>query len=186
MITLTQLLLPALLSAVLVFLVSSLIHMLTPWHAGDFQRLPNEDGVLAALRPFNLVPGAYLGPRPSAMKDLGTPEFQDKLRRGPNVMMTVMPNTVGGMGQQLSTWFVYAAIVALFAGYITSRAVGAGVDRSVVFKFVGAIAFAAYSLGLWQMSIWYRRSWLVTLKSTIDGLVYGALTAAAFAWLWPR
>jgi len=184
MITLTQLLLPALLSAVAVFLVSSLIHMLTPWHAGDYTKLPNEDEVLAALRPFNIVPGTYLGPRPGP-KEFGTPEFRAKLQRGPNVMMTIMPNTAGGMGQQLATWFVYAAVVALFAGYITSRAVGAGVDRSLVFKFVGAIAFAAYSLGLWQMSIWYRRSWVVTFKSTIDGLVYGGLTAAVFAWLWP-
>ena len=43
-----------------------------------------------------------------------------------------------------------------------------------------------HSVGLWQMSIWYRRSWVVTLKNTIDGLIYGCLTAAVFAWLWPR
>ncbi|HUK36491.1 MAG TPA: hypothetical protein VLV86_21385 [Vicinamibacterales bacterium] len=186
MITLTQLLLPALASAVLVFVVSSIVHMLTPWHAGDFQRLPNEDAVLAALRQFNLVPGAYVAPRPGGMKDMGTPEFQEKMRLGPNVMMNVMPNARGGMGQQLALWFLYAAAIALFSGYVTSRAVGAGVDRSVVFKFVAAVAFAAYSVGLWQMSIWYRRSWIVTLKSTIDGVLYGCLTAAAFAWFWPR
>src|SRR5215471_17670040 len=126
MITLTQLLLPALLSAILVFLVSSLIHMLTPWHAGDFARLPNEDAVLTALRPLNMAPGAYVAPRPSSMKEMGTDEFKAKLQRGPNVMINVMPNTSGGMGQQLGSWFVYAAVVALFAGYITSRAVAGG------------------------------------------------------------
>ena len=52
--------------------------------------------------------------------------------------------------------------------------------------FVAAITFAAFSFGLWQESIWYRRSWLVTLKTTIDGVLYGCVTAAAFAWLWPR
>ena len=186
MISVTQLLLPALLSAVLVFLVSSLIHMLTPWHAGDFARLPNEDAVLTALRPFNLVPGSYVAPRPSSMKDMGTDEFKAKVQRGPHFMLNVMPNGAGGMGQQLALWFVYAAAVALFAGYMTSRAVGTGTDQTVVFKFVSAIAFAAYTVGLWQMSIWYRRSWVVTLKNTIDGLIYGCLTAAVFAWLWPR
>jgi hypothetical protein len=186
MIHITQLLLPALLAAVLVFVVSSIVHMVTPWHAGDFQKLPNEDGVLAALRPFNIVPGQYVAPRPSSMKDLGTPEFREKLNRGPNVMMNVMPNVQGGMGRQLALWFLYSAAVALFAGYITSRAVGIGADRSVVFRFVAAITFAAYSIGLWQQSIWYRHSWLVTLKSTIDGVIYGCVTALAFAWLWPR
>jgi hypothetical protein len=39
---------------------------------------------------------------------------------------------------------------------------------------------------LWQMSIWYRRSVSVTMKSTIDGLVYACLTAGVFGWLWPR
>jgi hypothetical protein len=184
--SLTVLLLPALLSAVLVFLVSSLIHMLTPWHAGDFLRLPNEDGVLAALRPFSLAPGSYVAPRPSSMKDMGTPEFRAKVKLGPSVMMHVMPPGTGGMGQQLAVWFIYSAFIGLFAGYITSKALQPGAAYVVVFKFVAAIAFAAYSLGLWQMSIWYRRSWVVTLKSTIDGVIYGCLTAGAFAWLWPR
>jgi hypothetical protein len=186
MIGVGQLLLPALVAAVLVFVMSSVVHMLTPWHAGDFNRLPDEDAVLAALRPFNIAPGAYVAPRPSSMKDMGTDAFKSKVQRGPNVMMNVMPNGAGGMGRQLGLWFVYATVVALFAGYITSRAVGAGTAASVVFKFVAAIAAAAYSVGLWQMSIWYRRSWSVTIKSTIDGVVYGCLTAAAFAWLWPR
>jgi hypothetical protein len=186
MITVSQLLLPALLSGILVFIVSSIVHMLTPWHAGDFQKLPNEDAVLTALRPFNLIPGAYVAPRPASMKDMGTPEFQDKRRRGPNVMMSVMPNVQSGMGRQLALWFLYSAVVALFAGYITSRAVGIGADRSVVFRFVAAIAFASYSIGLWQESIWYSRSLIVTIKSTIDGVLYGCATAAMFAWLWPR
>jgi hypothetical protein len=186
MISLSQLLLPALLSAVLVFVVSSIVHMLTPWHAGDFQKVPNEDAVLAALRPFNLIPGDYVAPRPAGMKDMGTPQFQEKLRRGPNVILNVGPNVQSGIGRQLAVWFVYSIVIALFSGYITSRAVGIGADRSVVFRFVAAITFAAFSFGLWQESIWYRRSWIVTLKTTIDGVLYGCVTAAAFAWLWPR
>src|SRR2546423_5978186 len=141
MINLTQLLLPALLSAVLVFIVSSLIHMLTPWHAGDFSRLPNEEGVLAALRPLNLTPGTYVAPRPSSMKDMGSPEFQAKVKLGPSVMLNVMPGNTG-IGAQLALWFVYSLFVALFAGYVTSKALQPGADYKVVFKFVAAIAFA--------------------------------------------
>jgi len=186
MITPTALLLPSLVSAVLVFLVSSIIHMFTKWHANDFSRIPNEEAVLDALRPFKLAPGAYAAPRPKDMKDMGSPEFKAKSTRGPVVMMTVMPNGQTGMGQQLVLWFVYSALVAFFSGYITSKAAGMATDTRLVFKFVAIIAFGAYSIGLWQMAIWYRRSWVVTMKSTIDGLIYGLLTAAAFMWLWPR
>ena len=185
MITVTALLMPALMSAALVFMASSLIHMATPWHAGDFSKLPDEDGVLAALRPFSLAPGSYVAPRPASMKEIGSPEFQAKVRQGPSVMLNVMPGGTG-MGRQLVLWFVYAFVVALFAGYVASRAVGAGTPYPLVFKFVAVIAFGAYTIGLWQMSIWYRRPWMVTIKSTIDGVLYACLTAGTFGWLWPR
>jgi hypothetical protein len=120
--TMTTLLLASLLSAVLVFLVSSIVHMATPWHAGDFEKVPNEDGVMAALRPFNLAPGSYVMPRPSSMKDLGSPEFKEKHRLGPSAMLHVLPAGQTGMGQQLASWFLYSAIVALMAGYVTRLA----------------------------------------------------------------
>src|SRR6185295_1006709 len=138
MVSVTALLVPALVAAVLVFVVSSIIHMLTPWHAGDFQRLPNEDGVLSALRPFNLPPGNYVAPRPSSMKDMGTPEFQAKAKLGPNVTLQVRPAGRAGIGRQLGLWFVFSFVVALFAGYVTSKAQMAGADYMVIFKFVAA------------------------------------------------
>ena len=36
------------------------------------------------------------------------------------------------------------------------------------------------------MWIWYRRSLLTTIKSSVDGLIYALLTAGTFGWLWPR
>ena len=51
--------LPVLLSAGLVFVASSILHMLLPWHPNDYAKVPNEDTVMDALRPFALPPGAY-------------------------------------------------------------------------------------------------------------------------------
>ena len=48
--------LPIVLSAVIVFVVSSVIHMFTPWHKGDYSKIPNEDRVMDALRPLNIPP----------------------------------------------------------------------------------------------------------------------------------
>ena len=61
-----------------------------------------------------------------------------------------------------------------------------GADYLHIFRFVGVTAFLSYSMALWQMSIWYHRSWISTIKSTIDGLIYALLTAGMFGWLWPR
>jgi hypothetical protein len=54
--------LPILLSAVIVFVASSLIHMVLPWHKNDYPRMQNEDKVMDALRPLALAPGDKIGP----------------------------------------------------------------------------------------------------------------------------
>ena len=45
--------LPILLSAVVVFVISSLIHMVFKWHASDYNALANEDAVRDAIRAGN-------------------------------------------------------------------------------------------------------------------------------------
>lgn len=183
---LTILWLPILLSAALVFLASFVVHMLLPWHKGDYRAVPNEDQVRDALRRAAIPPGDYMMPRPASTADMRSPEFTAKLDQGPNVVMTVMPNGRTSMGKLLFQWFVYLLVVSLFAGYIASRALPAGAPYLAVFRFVGATAFIAHSFALWPMSIWYRRSWGTTVRSTIDGLLYGLLAAGVFGWLWPR
>lgn len=183
---LSALWLPIVLSAVIVFVASSLIHMVLPWHKNDFPRMPKEDEFRNAVRPLAIPPGDYMVPRPASMQELRTPAFQEKIRQGPVVMLTVMPNVVAGMGKNLVQWFIYSLVVSLFAAYIAGRALGPGTMYLQVFRFVGATAFIGYALALWQNSIWYRRAWSLTIKSTIDGLVYALLTAGTFGWLWPR
>jgi len=61
-----------------------------------------------------------------------------------------------------------------------------GASSRAAFHFAGLTAFVAYTLALWPMSIWYRRSWITTIKATVDGLIYALLTAGVFAWLWPH
>ncbi len=183
---LTALWLPILLSAVLVFIASSLIHMLLGWHNSDFRSLPDERRFGDAIRPLALPPGDYMIPRAGSMKEMNSPEFCEKRKTGPVMMMTVFPTGLTGMGAQLFQWFLYSIVVGIFAAYIAGRALDAGHVYLEVFRFVGATAFIAYTVALWPLSIWYRRPWLTTFKSTIDGLIYALLTAGVFGWLWPR
>ena len=178
--------LPILLSAVIVFIASSIIHMALPWHKGDYHKAPNEDKVMDALRPLAIPPGDYMIPRPSSMQEMGSPEFVEKLKQGPVMVVTVMPNGPTSMTQNLILWFIYSAIVSLFAAYVAGRALPVGAPYLRVFQFAGVSAFLGYSVALWQMSIWYRRSWSTTIKATVDGLIYALLTAGTFGWLWPR
>jgi hypothetical protein len=186
MTTLQSLWLPILLSAVLVFIASSIIHMGPLWHRSDYPKLSKEEQLRAAVRPLDLPPGDYMIPRPSGGAEMRSAEFMEKINQGPNLMLTVLPNGPWSMARNLTQWFAYALVVSLFAAYVAGRARPPGAPYLEVFRLVGATAFIGYTLALWQMSIWYRRSWSMTIKATIDGLVYALLTAALFGWLWPR
>ncbi len=182
----TTLWLPILLSSVLVFIVSSIIHTLLPWHKSDYPRLANEEKVMDTLRSLNIPAGDYMMPCASGMKEMRSPEFKEKLNKGPRLTMTVFPGGPVSMTRSLILWFIYSIVVGIFAAYIAGRALPVGTDYLQVFRFAGCTAFIGYALALWQMSIWYYRSWVTTIKSTIDGLIYGLLTAGVFGWLWPR
>jgi hypothetical protein len=178
---------PIVLSAVFVFVASSLIHMvLSGWHASDYGKLPNQDAVMDALRPFAISPGDYMVPRPDSMADMRSAAFKEKTDKGPRIVMTVLPNGFSGVGAQMGSWFAYCLVISVFAAYVAGRALRPGTEYLHVFRFAGVAAFLGYSAALWQLSIWYRRSLTTTIKATIDGFIYALLTAGTFGWLWPR
>ncbi|HEX4599099.1 MAG TPA: hypothetical protein VH278_15000 [Burkholderiaceae bacterium] len=183
--SLAALWLPIVLSAVLVFLASWILHVALPWHRGDYRKLTQEDPFMDAVRPLAIEPGDYMVPLASGMADMKNPQFVDKLKKGPVMVMTVMPNGPFSMGSSLALWFVYSLVVGLFAAYVACGTLPQGAPYLKVFRITGTVAFVGYALALWQMSIWYRRSWGTTIRTTIDGLLYGLLSAGCFGWLWP-
>jgi hypothetical protein len=186
MVPVMSLLVPIVVAAVIVFIASSIIHMVTPFHKGDLKRVPNEDGVMSALRNFNLAPGDYAMPLPSSMAAMGTPEFQAKMAAGPVVMMTVRPSGKHSMTTNLAQWFVYSVVVSLFAGYVAGVALPPGANYLKVFQIAGCVAFIGYGMALFQASIWGGKNWGTTLRGVADGLLYGLLTGGTFGWLWPQ
>ena len=186
MTALSALLVPIVLSAVIVFVASSIIHMALPWHKSDYPKVPDEQRVRDALRPLAIPPGDYMIPRASSMQDMKSPEFVAKMNEGPVMVVTVLPNGPWAMGKNLAQWFVYSIVVGVFAAYVAGTALPPGAPYPRVFQLVGVTAFIGYALALWQLSIWYRRDWMTTVKSNVDGLIYGLLTAGTFGWLWPH
>lgn len=178
--------LPILVSSVIVFLASSVIHMAPLWHKSDFPKMPMEAQVLDALRPLAIPPGDYFIPRASGMEEMRSQQFKDKMARGPVALLTVMPSGPISMTRNLVQWFVFLLVVGVFVAYITGRSLPIGTPYLRVFKSVAVTTFVAYALALVELSIWYRRSWVLTLKSALDGVIYGLLTAGVFGWLWPH
>ena len=186
MVSLTSLWLPIVLSAVVVFLLSFLVHMVLPFHRKDFQKLPHEDEILDALRRHNIPPGDYLAPNgggPEAMKDKA---FVAKFERGPVFMATFMRPGPMTMGPQLAQWFGFCVVVSLFAGYVTSRALGPGAEYLRVSQMASTTAFLGYVMAKWSDVIWYKKSAATQVRATIDGIVYGLFTGGVFGWLWPK
>src|SRR5215208_4919605 len=98
---LSALWLPILLAAVFCFIVSSVIHMTPLWHKDDFLPLPSEENARIALGALKVPPGDYMVPRCKNIKEAGAPEFKEKLRHGPNWLITVLPLGSGGMASSL-------------------------------------------------------------------------------------
>ncbi|HEU5186084.1 MAG TPA: hypothetical protein VFU01_16040 [Gemmatimonadaceae bacterium] len=186
MVSLVSLLIPILGSAVLVFLASFVIHMVLKYHWSDVATVPNEDRVMDALRSFSIPAGDYVIPHASTPKEMKDQAFIEKWSRGPVAIMTVVPPGPMSMGKSLTQWFIYCAVIALFAAYVASRTLAPGSPYLSVFRVTGTVAFIGFAGGLWQNSIWWHRKWSATIKSTIDGLIYGLLVAGVFGSLWPE
>jgi hypothetical protein len=181
--TITALWLPILLSAVGVFVVSSVMHMVLTYHRKDFSQVPNEDRVADALR--GAPAGQYMFPYSASMKEMGTPAMVEKFKRGPVGILTLRRTGMPSMGPFLVQWFIFSVVVGIFVAYVCSRTLMAGVDYLGVFRVAGVIAFLGYAGPEATRSIWGGQPWGATVRNYVDGVIYALVTAGVFAWLWP-
>ncbi len=186
MIALTTLWLPILLSTVIVFIASSIMHMVLPYHKSDYRKLPDEDRVTDAMRSAGLTRGpAYFFPYFS-FKEMKSGPVIEKFKRGPVGLLTVLPSGPPAMGKNLVQWFVYCIVISVFAAYLASRTLTLGTGFLEMFRVIGTVAFLGYGAAHAQESIWSGRSWTVTFKHIFDSVIYAVLTAGIFGWLWPK
>lgn len=183
MVSIPELWLPILLAAVLVFIASSIIHMVLPYHRSDFSQMPEEANRMDALR--GLAPGNYMFPH-CDHKEMSKPENVEKFKRGPVGTVTIMPSGMPNMGKFLGLWFVYCVLAGVMVAYLTGRTLGPGAEYLAVFRVAGTAAFLAFAFAHISDYIWKSQPAAVIGKQVFDGLIYASLTAGAFGWLWPR
>ncbi len=177
--------LPILVAAVVGFIASALMWTVMPHHKTDFKEVPDEDGVLDAMRSGGLKPGAYMFPYAATHGDMNTPEHKKKMEQGPVGTMIVMDNGVPSMGPMMVQQLVFFLFTILLVAYIGAVTMEPGTDYLKVFRVIGTAAILAYAGAHAPQSIWFQRPWANTFKEIFDGVVYGLLIAGVFGWLWP-
>jgi len=184
MVAWSALFLPAVVAAVLVFVASSLVHMVLQLHAKHYGKLANEEDVRAAMSKAPPAPGQYVIPH-CEMKDAANPEVMKKFEDGPVAVLYVRPNGQMKLGPFLGQWFAYSLVTGLIAGYVARATQAPGAAYLAVFQVVGVTTWLAYGWASLADSIWRGKPWALTCAEMRDSLIYALLTAGTFAWLWP-
>ena len=173
--------LPILVSAVVVFVASSVVWILMPWHKSDFNKTRDEKDVRAALS--GLSPGYYMVPYAMDQAEFKKPEVQQKWIDGPLAYVTVIPNGLPQMGPKFVMSFIFYVLVGTVCAYLVTRTIGTDASYLTHFRIAGTTAFVAYGVAYIQDAIWFGRPWSVTAKYLLDALIYGCLTGGVFGWL---
>ena len=146
MVSLANLWLPILLSAVIVFFASSIIHMVLPYHRSDYKKLPDEANVRAALRAAGLGRGLYHFPY-CTHKEMKLPATIEKFKQGPVGMLTIFPSGPPVMPKFPGMRFAYCLVINFFVAYLTGHTVAMGVPYLQVFRVVYIFRFSRLRLG---------------------------------------
>lgn len=185
MMWLAQLWLPIVLSAVLVFVVSSLVHMVLKYHNADYRKFSNEDEVRAAITKGTPGPGQYILPYVIGASSMADPVVAQKLTEGPNALVLLRRPGLPKMGSFLGQWFVYLLVISALVALVGAHTISRGAGQHYIFHVIALVSFLAYGGSHAQAAIWRGQPWAVTLKDLFDSLLYALVTAATFMLLWP-
>jgi len=176
---------PVVVSAVVVFAGSSILHMVLKYHRADYKSLPGEEAVRESLGKGSPAPGVYVTPYCTDMSQMKDPAFLAKYEKGPVAMITVLANGAPAMGRLLGLWFGFCLFMSFVSAYIARHTLQPGADGMEVMRITGTIAFAGYAVSHLSDSIWKGQPWANTVRTLVDGLIYSVLTGLVFRLLWP-
>ena len=177
--------LPDVVSAVAVWLVSAVLHMVLKHHRADYRQLANEEAFATALRGAAPAPGVYVIPYSSDMAQMKDPAFIKRHVDGPVALITMMRSGAPNLGKYLGQWLLFCFLASFVTGYVARHTLDPGANGMEVLRLTGTVAFIAYGFGYFQDSIWKGIPWSNSLRGLLDALVYGVVTGLVFRFLWP-
>ena len=182
---LTPLWLPILLSAAAVWIVSAIVWMALPHHKRDFIALRDEHGFMDYLRRSGIAPGNYVFPDFRGREAMKSEKTCRALQEGPVGHLSVWqpPLTMGG--KLVATFIVYLAVSTLIA-YLTRVALPGPAESAKVFQIAATAGILAYCFSFIPNAVWFGSYKRTIVAGFVDGLAFGLVTGAAFAWCWPH
>lgn len=77
-------------------------------------------------------------------------------------------------------------VVSTLIGYITRVAIPGPADFGKVLQVATIAGILAYCFSFIPNAVWFGAYKRTIVANFIDGIVYGLITGAIFAWLWPH
>jgi hypothetical protein len=177
--------LPILLSTVVVWIISAVVWMALPHHKRDFIALPDEDGFMDAVRKSGIKPGNYIFPDFRDPKVMKSEKTQKALNEGPVGHLSVWQTPLTMGGKMAATFIVYLVVSTLIA-YLTRVALPGAAPFAKVFQVAATAGILAYCFSFIPNAVWFGSYKRTIVANVVDGIVYGLITGALFAWLWPH
>lgn len=184
-VTLMQLWLPIVLGGVFCWFASAIIHMFIKYHDADYKKLSNEEQVGDTLRQSNPKPGLYHMPHCTDMKEMNNEAMQAKFKQGPIAMISVFENGMPPMGKLMVQQFSFFLVACLLIAYVATLGLTPTAEYMVVFRFTMVVSFLTFGYGIIPYSIWLGQPWSNCIRYLLDAIIYAAVIAGTFAWLWP-
>lgn len=175
--------LPILLSAGVVWILSAIVWMALPHHKRDFINLPDEDSFIDFLRRSGIRPGNYVFPDFRGSEAMKSEKIANLLEQGPVGHLSVWPAPLTMGGKLVATFVVYLAVSTLIA-YLTRVALPGPAPFLRVFRIAGTAGVLAYCFSFIPNGVWFGAYRRTLVASFIDGVVFGCITGAIFAWFW--
>lgn len=86
------------------------------------------------------------------------------------------------MGVNLLSTILFFLVVSFAIAYLAAMVIPPTNDRWFLFRFVGTAGIITYGSANILNGIWFGRK---MIGDIMDGVAYGLITGAVFAWLWP-
>jgi len=176
--------LPILASAAAVWVASAVIWMALPHHKKDVSKLPDEDGFRGFVKSASIPPGSYMFPFCDSHSAAGKAEMKAKWESGPTGILRVWGKVNMGRNMAL-TFLVFLAVSYLIAYLLGSSGVEPSATFAMKFKLAGTAGILAYCFSFIPNGIWFGQSGRAIAMTIVDGVIYGLVTGAVFAALWP-
>jgi hypothetical protein len=177
--------LPILLSATAVWVISSIVGMALPHHKQDFINLSDEDGFMDYIRRSGIKPGNYVFPDFRDREAMKSEKVEKALKEGPVGHLSVWPPPVT-MGDKLAATFIVYLVVSTLIAYLTRVALPGAAPFAKVFQVAATAGILAYCFSFIPTAVWFGSYKRTIVASVLDGVFYGLITGAIFAWRWPH